>query len=82
MSIYLSPKPGVEIIDSSLGELYERSVSRRSETTRRPEYFVYYSHGIYTGPWYFWIELEVIYPVDLQLHGSILCFHYEFYLHI
>jgi hypothetical protein len=59
MSLYLSPKSGVEVIDSSLGELHERSFFRKTETTTRPQYFVYYSHGIYTGPWYFWVELEV-----------------------
>ena len=59
MSLHLSPKPGVEIIDSSLGKLYERSFFKEIHATSQPQYFVYYSHGIYTGPWSFWVELEV-----------------------
>ena len=59
MSLYLSPKLGVEIIDSSLGELHGRGYFKDVETSTRPQYFVYYSHGIYTGPWSFWVELEV-----------------------
>ena len=59
MSLHLSPKSGVEILDSSLGELHEREIFQKMETPTRPQYFVYYSHGIYTGPWYFWVELQV-----------------------
>ena len=59
MSLYISPKLSVEIIDSSLGELHDRGYFKEVETSTRPQYFVYYSHGIYTGPWSFWVELEV-----------------------
>ena len=59
MSLHLSPRYGVEIIDSSLGELHERAIYHWKENVLRPQYFVYYSHGIYTGPWYFWVEVEV-----------------------
>jgi hypothetical protein len=59
MSLYLSPKPGVEVVNSSLGELHERAIFNKTETPTRPQYFVYYSHGVYTGPWYFWVDLVV-----------------------
>ena len=61
MTVYLSPASGVDLLTSSLGPLYPIEDQNGGD---RVTYFIYYSHGTYTGPW----ELSF----DLVVHVSCI----------
>ena len=52
--MYFSPALGIELVNSSFGELL---VSETED--ERDVYFLFYSHGVDPGPWTFWIEFDV-----------------------
>lgn len=56
MTVYLSPASGVDLLTSSLGPLYPIEDQNGGD---RVTYFIYYSHGTYTGPWELSVDLVV-----------------------
>ena len=63
MTVYLSPASGVALLTSSLGPLYPIADHDGGD---RVTYFIYYSHGVDTGPWELSLDLVVSYRVTLK----------------